>query len=94
MPALPDRQTADQAYESAARDLAGLLILMHRHLTEHVTIARARTRGPRWDDVGYLLRLRQLLLEALIPTRNSLDESEARAEIVDRLLPRVRPIRF
>lgn len=76
-------------FQEAACDVAGLLTLLHRFLVEQ---AMANRQVVDWANVGDLQLLRQNLMEALIPTRNCLDEEEAKEEIQAEL-KRVRPRR-
>jgi hypothetical protein len=69
--------TPANAYQDAARDCAALVTLLHRALADH----RA---DPDWADVGDLQTLRQRLYDALLPTRNCLDETEAKIAAIRR----------
>jgi hypothetical protein len=51
-----------------------------------------RREDADWAHVGDLQRLRENLMEALVPTRNLLDEEEAKEEI-EAELKKVRPRR-
>ncbi len=65
-------------FQDAARDCAGLLVLLQRALREEVKTHEA---APNWANVGDMQRLREALRQALIPTRNCWDEVEAITEI-------------
>ncbi len=76
-------------FQEAACDCAGLLTLLQRVLVDQ---AMNNRQDADWANVGDLQRLRQSLIDALVPTRNCLDEEEAKEEIQAEL-KKVRPRR-
>ena len=84
---MSNTQNPNIALQETACDCAGLLTLLQRVL---VNETKRRREDANWANVGDLQRLRQSLMEALVPTRNCLDEEEAKEEILVEL-KKVRP---
>jgi hypothetical protein len=77
------------AFQDAARDCVGLVTLLHRAIADRVARDRHTANGA---DVNDLFRLREALVQALVPTRDYCDETEAEGEI-NVLIAEVRPHR-
>lgn len=86
---MSNTQNPNIAFQERACDCAGLLTLLHRALADETM---RRREDADWAHVGDLQRLRENLMEALVPTRNLLDDEEAKEEI-EAELKKVRPRR-